>query len=98
VVFNEPRKTIRRDGRREGGHDALRFVGDFAAQAVSTHAIDPAAQFPRPPTRGVGAEFPRIGATIRRWFGFGGQARASAARVVQSGASNRSTAANADPT
>jgi penicillin-binding protein 1A len=75
VGFNDPRVTMRSDYWGQGGHNALHLVGDFTAQALAARAIDPAAQFPRPPAEGLGAVFARIGETFRRLFGFGGDPR-----------------------
>jgi penicillin-binding protein 1A len=66
---------MRSDHWGQGGHNALHLVGDFTAQALAARAIDPAAQFPRPPADGLGAVFARIGETFRRLFGFGGDPR-----------------------
>ena len=75
VGFNDPRVTMRSDHWGQGGHNALHLVGDFTAQAIAARAIDPAAQFPRPPADGLGQVFSRIGAAFRRLFGFGSEPR-----------------------
>jgi penicillin-binding protein 1A len=58
VGFNDPRVTIRSSHWGQGGHNALRIVGDFFRQGQKARLIDTGARFPevvRDP-----AEFDRI--------------------------------------
>ncbi len=72
VGFNDPRVTIRSDYWGQGGHNAVNLVGDLMAQAMAAGKVDAQAEFPRPPAPDLPAVFARIGATLRKWFGFGG--------------------------
>ena len=53
VGFNDPRVTIRSNYWGQGGHNALRIVGDFWRQGQKAKLIDTKAEFPR-----VGPEAP----------------------------------------
>jgi penicillin-binding protein 1A len=46
VGFNDPRVTIRSNYWGQGGHNALRIVGDFFRQGQKAKLIDVAARFP----------------------------------------------------
>ncbi|MGE5493439.1 MAG: penicillin-binding protein 1A [Actinomycetota bacterium] len=48
VGFNDPRVRMRSDYWGQGAHNALYVVGDFYRQALATHAISPAMEFPLP--------------------------------------------------
>ncbi|HKX43843.1 MAG TPA: transglycosylase domain-containing protein [Burkholderiaceae bacterium] len=58
VGFNDPRVTIRSNYWGQGGHNALRIVGDFFRQGQKTKVLDAAARFPDVPLEP--AEFDRI--------------------------------------
>ncbi len=47
VGFNDPRVTIRSNYWGQGGHNALRIVGDFWRQGQKAKLIDTKAEFPR---------------------------------------------------
>jgi penicillin-binding protein 1A len=48
VGFNDNRVAMRSAHWGQGGHSALRVVGDFYQQALSTRAVDPRASFAAP--------------------------------------------------
>jgi len=58
VGFNDPRVTIRSNYWGQGGHNALRVVGDFFRQGQKARAIGASARFPDVPIDP--AEFDRI--------------------------------------
>jgi len=72
VGFNDPRVTLRSDYWGQGGHNAVNLVGDFMAQALAAGKVDAQAEFPRPSAADMPAVFARIGSTLRRWLGLGG--------------------------
>ncbi|MBI1889390.1 MAG: transglycosylase domain-containing protein [Burkholderiales bacterium] len=48
VGFNDQRVTMRSNYWGQGGHNAIRLVGDFFQRVVIAGDVDPIAQFPRP--------------------------------------------------
>ena len=58
VGFNDPRVTIRSSHWGQGGHNALRIVGDFFRQGQKARLIDVSARFPEVTRDAV--EFDRI--------------------------------------
>ncbi|MGB3542135.1 penicillin-binding protein 1A [Rubrivirga sp.] len=66
VGFDDPRVTFRSAYWGQGGHNALRVVGDFHRTAQRQGFVDTALEFPRPPDE---AEGPGMWDRFSRWAG-----------------------------
>jgi penicillin-binding protein 1A len=71
VGFDDPRVTFRSSYWGQGGHNALRVVGDFARTAQRRGLLRTDRAFPRPeiqPEDDTPSVWDRIGAWARGWF------------------------------
>ena len=66
VGFDDPRVTFRSSYWGQGGHNALRVVGDFQRTAQRQNLVDTALEFPRPPDE---ADGPGLWDRFSRWAG-----------------------------
>ena len=66
VGFDDPRVTFRSSYWGQGGHNALRVVGDFQRTAQRRGFVDTALEFPRPPEESDG---PGLWDRFTRWVG-----------------------------
>ncbi|MDT0630353.1 transglycosylase domain-containing protein [Rubrivirga sp. S365] len=71
VGFDDPRVTFRSSYWGQGGHNALRVVGDFYRRAERDRLVDRAAVFPRPAPRSDDGDgvFERFASAVADWAG-----------------------------
>ena len=67
VGFDDPRVTFRTSYWGQGGHNALRVVGDFYRRAQRQGLVDRAAVFPRPAPVEEDGVFERFAGAVATW-------------------------------
>ena len=71
VGFDDPRVTFRSSYWGQGGHNALRLVGDFQRSVQRARLVDTGRQFPRPPKpeEGEPGLWDRLADGVAGWVG-----------------------------